>query len=228
MKPKAIFFDLDNTLYDHTSAAVEAMRIMYERYRISGFGVSLADFRERYSVITARLWLDLAPGKIDVNRLRVQRFEELFGYYGIDGISARDFGEEYIGVYNTQHFPMDGIDYFLRDLSGRYPLGLLTNAFPDTQRKKLERLEWDGYFRWTLIAGEIGLFKPDPKLFVYIAELAGAHPGDIMYVGDSVKEDIEPANAAGFITVWVRHPGVSAPECDYIVDKAVEVGELVD
>ncbi len=228
MKPKAIFFDLDNTLYDHSSSAAEAMRIMYERYRIADFGVSLADFAEQYGIITARLWLDLAPGRIDINRLRTQRFEELFRYFGINGISEQQFGEEYIGTYIDQHYPMDGVDDFLKSLSDKYPLGLLTNAFPDTQRMKLERLNWDGYFRWTLIAGEIGMFKPDPKLFAYIAELANADPGEMMYVGDSVKEDIEPAQKAGMITVWVRRPGVAEPECDYIVDKAVEVWDLVE
>ncbi len=228
MNPKAIFFDLDNTLYDHSSAAAEAMRIMYERYGIGDFGVSLADFGERYGIITARLWLDLAPGKIDVDRLRIQRFEELFAFYGINGIAAEQFGAEYIRVYVEQHFPMEGIDDFLRDLSRRYPLGLLTNAFPDTQRKKLERLNWDGYFRWTVIAGEVGLFKPDLKLFAHIAELAGADPGDILYVGDSVKEDIEPARKAGFVTVWVRRTGVPAPECDYIVDRAVGIGDIIN
>jgi HAD superfamily hydrolase (TIGR01549 family) len=227
MKPKAIFFDLDNTLYDHSSSAAEAMRLMYERHRINDLGVSLADFSEQYGVITARLWLDLAPGKIDINRLRTQRFEELFEYYGINGIPAQEFGEEYIETYIEQHYPIEGVDDFLKALSKKYPLGLLTNAFPDTQRKKLERLNWDGYFRWTLIAGEIGMFKPDERLFAYIAELANAEPSEMMYVGDSVAEDIEPAHAAGMVTVWVRRPGIAEPECDYVVDRATEVGDLV-
>ncbi|MCP4229924.1 MAG: HAD family hydrolase [bacterium] len=227
MKPKAIFFDLDNTLYDHYSSAAEAMRIMYERFRINDFGISLADFKDEYGTITVRLWLDLAPGRIDIRRLRIQRFEELFAHFGIDGISAQCFGEEYIDTYIEQHHPMQGVDSFLKSLSEKYPLGLLTNAFPDTQRKKLERLKWDDYFRWTLIAGEIGLFKPDPNLFVYIAELANADPGEMLYVGDSVVEDIEPAQKAGMITVWVRQPGVAKPDCNYVVDRAVEVGELV-
>lgn len=227
MIPKAIFFDLDKTIYDHRTSANETMRILYERYRLCEFGVELVPFTDELPKINGRLWLLLAPGKITVGRLRVQRFEELLAHFGIDGISAQRFGDEYVQTYSEQHHPMEGVDDFLKALSKKYPLGLLTNAFADTQRKKLARLNWDGYFRWTLIAGEVGMFKPDPKLFAYIAELANASPGEIMYVGDSVAEDIEPAHAAGMITVWVRQPNVAAPACDYVVDSATEVGDLV-
>src|SRR5438874_2488254 len=57
----------------------------------------------------------------------------------------------------------------------------------------------------------VGLFKPDPAIFLHAAEKMGGDPGTIMMVGDSFDRDVRPAKKAGMKTAWLE--GNPAREC---------------
>jgi len=57
----------------------------------------------------------------------------------------------------------------------------------------------------------VGLFKPDPAIFIYAAEKLGGDPGAMMMVGDSFDRDVRPAKKAGMKTAWLR--GAEPQEC---------------
>jgi HAD superfamily hydrolase (TIGR01549 family) len=49
-----------------------------------------------------------------------------------------------------------------------------------------------------------GASKPDPSFFERVAEVVPAEPGEMLYVGDRVDNDIRPAVAAGMHTALVH------------------------
>ena len=49
-----------------------------------------------------------------------------------------------------------------------------------------------------------GASKPDPEFFVRVAEVVPYEPGEILYVGDRVDNDLRPAVAAGMPTALIR------------------------
>jgi HAD superfamily hydrolase (TIGR01509 family) len=53
-------------------------------------------------------------------------------------------------------------------------------------------------------SGGLGVAKPAPAFFAAVAELAGAEPARIAYVGDRVDNDVQPALAAGMVAVHIR------------------------
>ena len=57
----------------------------------------------------------------------------------------------------------------------------------------------------------VGLFKPDPAIFLHAAEKLGGDPGTMMMVGDSFERDVVPAKKAGMKTAWLE--GTAAREC---------------
>jgi putative hydrolase of the HAD superfamily len=57
----------------------------------------------------------------------------------------------------------------------------------------------------------VGLFKPDPAIFIHAAEKLGRDPGSMMMVGDSFDRDVRPAKKAGMKTAWLE--GVKLREC---------------
>ena len=64
-----------------------------------------------------------------------------------------------------------------------------------------------------LLSCEVGVRKPDPRFFAAVAEALGAEPGEVMFVGDSVRDDVRGAAAAGMescVATWYRHD----PEAD--------------
>jgi FMN phosphatase YigB (HAD superfamily) len=68
--------------------------------------------------------------------------------------------------------------------------------------------------RWAQAAGlpavvissseSLGVWKPDPRFFERIVELAECDAGELAYVGDRVENDIIPAAAAGLVAIHVR------------------------
>lgn len=49
-----------------------------------------------------------------------------------------------------------------------------------------------------LISGELGVEKPDRRIFMKVCHHLGLEPGDVTHVGDSLRDDVEGARAAGF------------------------------
>ena len=73
--------------------------------------------------------------------------------------------------------------------------------------------------------------KPSPAFFRRIVHERGYAPAETAYVGDRVDNDIDPAAAAGLVTVFVRRgpwahlqAGGSVPErASLVVDSLVEL-----
>lgn len=49
-----------------------------------------------------------------------------------------------------------------------------------------------------------GVAKPAPAFFARVVEVTGREPGDILYVGDRLDNDVLPARAAGMRTALIR------------------------
>lgn len=55
------------------------------------------------------------------------------------------------------------------------------------------------------MSADLGHDKPSAAFFAAVVELSGASaPGQVLYVGDRVDNDILPADAAGLHTCWLR------------------------
>ncbi|WP_038058522.1 HAD family hydrolase [Thermus amyloliquefaciens] len=82
-------------------------------------------------------------------------------------------------------------------------LVLLTNGVPDLQREKLFGAGLGEAFALTLISGEVGLGKPDPRLFRMALCAFGVGPEEAVMVGDNPERDIKGALSVGVKAVWV-------------------------
>jgi epoxide hydrolase-like predicted phosphatase len=93
----------------------------------------------------------------------------------------------------------------LRQLrSAGYQLALLTNIYA-------ERREWlRRRFPPDLIdvygdSSELGLRKPDPRIYVEVLELMGRQASEVVFI-DDFTENIEPARTLGMTTILFQDP----------------------
>lgn len=86
-------------------------------------------------------------------------------------------------------------------------LGLVTNGAPDTQRSKLQALGIEPYFDAIVVSGELGMAKPDPRVFEAALEQLDVEAGTACHVGDNLHTDVAGANAAGLLSVWLNRYG---------------------
>ncbi|MBI3647429.1 MAG: HAD family hydrolase [Actinobacteria bacterium] len=90
----------------------------------------------------------------------------------------------------------------LEVLSGRYRLGIVANQ-PAHVREAMVRDGLEGYFEVWGVSGDVGLEKPDPRLFAHVLYVAGVAPPRAAMVGDRLDYDVRPARTAGMKAVWV-------------------------
>ncbi len=91
----------------------------------------------------------------------------------------------------------------LERLSKTYKLGVIANQAAGADK----RLEWFGllrYFQFVLGSADVGLSKPDPRIFLLALTKAGCAPGEAVMIGDRPDNDIYPAKKLGMRTICVR------------------------
>lgn len=106
----------------------------------------------------------------------------------------------------------DGAMDAIKELSGRFILGALTNGNAD-----ITRLGLDSYFSFAFTAEQVGAPKPAHNLFDKALAHTGTRPHQMVYVGDDPVLDVDSANKRGLHTIWVKHPekdktGKTAPD----------------
>lgn len=81
------------------------------------------------------------------------------------------------------------------------PLGVLSN-FNNTLNTTLEK-EFNSIFKHVFISENFGVSKPDPKFYEIAVKKIGIDPSTILYVGDSIQLDMEPAEKIALKTVLI-------------------------
>ncbi|MBS3940922.1 MAG: HAD family hydrolase [Actinobacteria bacterium] len=114
----------------------------------------------------------------------------------------------------------------LRDLG--FEVGIAGNQ-PAIRTAQLRRLDLPHDVLIT--SEELGSEKPDLAFFAAVLELVGAaEPADVLYVGDRIDNDIEPAARFGMRTCWLRRGPwghLQEPPDDLDIDLVLEgLGEL--
>ncbi len=90
----------------------------------------------------------------------------------------------------------------LRELADGHRLGIVANQ-PSAVRDALERDGVARFFELWNVSEDVGLEKPDPRLYARAVTAAGVPAERTVMVGDRLDRDVRPAHAAGMRTVWV-------------------------
>jgi len=128
--------------------------------------------------------------------------------------------------------PFPGVMELLRELSGRYVLGVLSNKTEATARKIISHYFPDGMFQ--LVWGNNGErpLKPDPAAGPLLCGALSLRPEQILFFGDG-DTDMEFAVKAGFLPVacswgYRDRETLKAAGALYIVDSMDELREILN
>jgi epoxide hydrolase-like predicted phosphatase len=72
---------------------------------------------------------------------------------------------------------------YIRSLRGKYKTGLISNAWSDL-RDFVVREKFDDAFDKMIISSEVGVMKPEPKIFQIALEQFGMKPKEAIFVDD--------------------------------------------
>jgi len=117
-------------------------------------------------------------------------------------------------------------------LAERYRMGLVSN-FDDarTGYEILGDTGLAGHFEVVVISAEVRVRKPHPEIFRRVLDGLRLAPKDVLFVGDTVREDVVGARAAGIPVAWLsenkgEYPTELSPP-DYTIHNLTELPELL-
>jgi putative hydrolase of the HAD superfamily len=215
-KIQAVFFDIDNTLYDSTlqvdMVRKNAIKAMIE----AGLDVEEDEAHE--------VLLDIV-NKYGSNY--EHHFDDLLKKFGKEN-NPRIIAAGIVAYHATKIaylVPYPDTVHTLLELRDRgYKLGVITEGRPVKQWEKLIRLGLQHFFHAVVISEEVQRQKPDVEMFRIAAKKIGFKPQESVMVGDRLDKDIQGANEAGMLTVQVMKGKYSSlmperdnQEPDYVV-----------
>jgi len=198
---KAIFFDLDDTLYNSTDLSTKARRTAIEHMISKGLEMDADRAYELFMQVVRRYGSNYE-----------HHFEKFFtDELGIPPdyrmISAAVIAYHHTKFVNIHPYP-HAVQTILELRIRGYHLGVITDGLPIKQWEKLIRLGMDDFFETVIITGDesIGYAKPDPRVFSLALERAGVSAEQSVMVGDKLHTDVDGANKSGMTSVWLRTP----------------------
>jgi putative hydrolase of the HAD superfamily len=197
---KALYFDLDHTLWDFEQNSALAFKALFKQYDI---GLELDSFLNVYIPNNIAYWRLYREGKIDKEKLRYERLKTVFDLlnYKASDVLIFDMADAYIQTlpqYNTL-FP--GAISILETLKPHYALHMITNGFKDVQHYKMKNSGLLPFFETITDSSSVGKKKPDPEIFNHALKVGGVRSSEAVMIGDSLEADIEGALNVGMHAV---------------------------
>ena len=227
----AVLFDIDDTLFSTTQFAKVARRNAVRAMIANGLDLSeevvlreleevLAEFTSNYDQHYDQL----------LKRLRPKCLER---------VNPALLVAAGVAAYHDTKFrelkPFDDVLPLLEALrKAGLVVGIVTHGWTIKQAEKIVRLGVVPYLspRAVFISDQLGIAKPNPKIYALALRDLGLAPADAMYVGDSPSHDITPPKSLGMKAVWARrasrhHPSVGDAIPDHVVDSFVELRTIL-
>ena len=202
---KSVIFDLDDTLYDFTSAHTMALPRVTEYAR---YTLDLSP--ERFEVLQREAFRRQKErlGNCAATHNRLIRFQLMLEAAGKPISYAPEMADLYWRTLLERIRPMPGAVDTLASLRfAGLTVGVGSNMTADWQYAKLKRLGLMTYVDFIVTSEEAGVEKPDATLFLLCAEKAGCAPEECAFVGDSLRGDAMGARDAGMAAYWLcPHP----------------------
>ena len=201
---KHLFFDLDHTLWDFNRNSEETLEELFELYSLKELGIAaFTDFLKTYRKVNDQKWALYRKNQITKDQLRATRFYDTLLAFEVDHPEmAKKIDEDYISKspFKTHVFPHTHkvLDY----LASKYQMHIITNGFTEIQDIKLTQAKLKTYFTHKITSENVGVNKPDPKIFTHALRLAGVHRKEALMIGDNLAVDIIGARNVGIDQVY--------------------------
>ena len=203
---RAILFDMGGTLDGDGLHWLERFLALYESF---GAALSRDAIREAFDEAERKSGLDEAIASSNLKEMIELHVKWQLTHLGLnDPALERHLVKGFITP--VRKATADNAQLLATLVERGFELGVVSNGCGN-----VEQLCADfGYTPFLSVIVDsrcVGLFKPDPAIFLHAAEKLGANPGNIMMVGDSFARDIVPAKKAGMKTAWLE--GATPREC---------------
>ncbi len=184
MRPRAVIFDLWETLIDWDRDAAAAM--------VAAVSARAPEFAERWPRSTNRY---TAP-------IRVALADSGVPASALEEVCALRL--EYVrGALVPRPGAIETLEQ-LRELE--VLVGLITVCSEDVE-VLWPSTAFAGLFDAEVFSSAVGISKPDPRIYLHCCELLGVEPSEAVFVGDGANDELAGAERVGMRAVLIHRPG---------------------
>ncbi len=202
--PRAVLFDLDDTLWPIGPVIEQAERLLW-RY-LEQHAPAVAASCSIDSLRQARMAKLAREPHFHLDLAALRRAGLLDAFAACDADAAHiDGAMAVFGAARNLVAPYADVLGGLERLGRRTLIGSISNGNAD-----LRAIGLDHHFKVSLAAHSFGQAKPAPGIFLAACAELGVAPADAVYVGDDVLLDVRGAQQAGLRAVWLNRNGSSA------------------
>ncbi|MEU3982159.1 HAD family hydrolase [Streptomyces sp. NPDC026672] len=211
---RAIVWDVDDTLFDYTTADRAGMRAHLAAEGLLHAYDTVEQALLHWRAVTDAQWARFSAGEVSFEGQRRDRVRVFLGEE-LSDTQADAWFERYIAHYETAWSLFPDVLPVLDALAASHRHAVLSNSSLVVQEHKLRTLGVLDRFETVLCAAELGVSKPEAGAFLAACEALELLPHQVAYVGDHPEIDGRGADGAGLLSVWIdrsgAHTGTDAP-----------------
>ena len=121
------------------------------------------------------------------------------------------------------YIPYPGIHEVLETLSKKYRLGVISDTWPSIEQQ-LEHFDISRYFSFATYSCYLGVFKPDPRMYLDALSKSGVSAEKTAFIDDGVQ-NLDGAAALGIFPILIAANPASDVETSYL--KIRDLRELI-
>jgi putative hydrolase of the HAD superfamily len=202
----AIFFDVDDTLFSTSEFAKKARRAACEAMHHVGLTLDPSALEDELREVVSEFSSNYNSHFDQLLRRIPRRYYKGVNPAIIVAAGVKAYHDTKVGGVT----PYPDASRLLQDLAKLEIIrGVITSGLTVKQAEKVLRLGIYEYLTPAAIyiSEQIGINKPNPKLWRRACSDLNLKPARCMYIGDRGTRDVDPANALGMITVRLRRGG---------------------
>ncbi|WP_329221392.1 HAD family hydrolase [Streptomyces sp. NBC_01485] len=227
----AVVWDVDDTLFDYTTADREGMRAhLVAEGLMAGYG-GAEEALDRWREVTDQQWARFSAGGITFEDQRRDRVRVFLGRPELTDAEVDVWFRRYLGHYEAAWSLFPDVLPALDVLAASHRHAVLSNSSIHVQDHKLRVLGVHDRFEAILCAAELGVSKPEAGAFLAACEALSLPPHQVAYVGDHPEIDGRGAADAGLLSVWIDRYGgtatVEVPEGRHRIATLAELPALL-
>ncbi|MBM7603846.1 putative hydrolase of the HAD superfamily [Metabacillus crassostreae] len=218
---KVVCFDLDETLYDQ----LEPFSLALQSENITIESSLIEPVFKKVRFYSDLLWKSYTNGKIDLDELRTERLIRSCNDFNLD--LSKEKASLIQTAYEEQQNsikPFSGVKSLIINLQKNNKLvGIITNGPVEHQLNKISALELHLLIprNKIFISDEIGIAKPDKRIFQFVQEQLAVDSHQCCYIGDNWENDIAAPIEAGWKTIWFNYRNRDSETC-HSPNKVIE------
>jgi len=226
MKIKHIFFDLDHTLWDFDANSDQSFKYIFNKLKVE---IDFEKFKNCYYPINAHYWKLFREDKISKKDLRYGRLNDTFIKlnYRVNSEKIVLLSEAYIDNLSNYNTLIEGTIDILKYLKPKYKMHIITNGFEEVQGKKMTKSGLAPYFETVITSEQVGVKKPNPKIFNFALKTCKADASESIMIGDNYEADVMGAIDFGIEAIFCNFNKQPSAQNIKSVTKLIQIKQYL-